>query len=590
MMGLVSEQPTAVVSLARHLRPGQYKKECPQCQHTRSSNRSDKPLSVMVDSTGVKYSCHHCGVEGGWLHQHAAAHISPFEVAPLKVEPITLASCPDEYGTQATDYLHSRGIADSVIEAHTVKGSYQFNGKKVAAVGFPYRKDGDTVAIKWRSADGDKKFSQQNKCEDLFLLDSYKKGNDILICEGEIDALAWLSAGVPDNVTVMSIPNGAPARVKDGKVDPKDDSKFSYLWRAKEVMDLASRIYVNADNDGPGRALAEEISRRVDRKKLWSTSLGDYKDAAEALAGSGTSFLLTALEDSIPVPLVGLHSAGDFCDQFQDIYENGLTKGTSTGIHAIDNLFTVSPGMVTVVTGFPGCGKSDVIDQICVNLAKDRGWKSVYCSFEKPVELHMAQLSEKFIGKPFFDGATPRMTPSDRDFATDWLSKHFMFMDHRRGGPSDIDGILESASAAVLRMGCRILVIDPYNYLIVDGDTREDRFISDMLTKVRQWAKTHDCHVFFVAHPRTQSQETGKKSVPTGHHISGGQTWFAKADFGMTVWRDLSGQEPPEIHVWKVKWAWLGKLGHEMIHYDPITTRFSDIDGTDSEYDWDNGW
>ena len=586
-MGQVSEQPASIVSLARHLSPGQYKKACPVCQGTRRKNASDRPLSVLVDSKGVKYSCHHCDAEGGWVHENADRLFTAFPMPPSPFQPIKLAPCPTNFEELGVAYLRGRGITDSVIEAHTVRGGYQFNGKVVAAVGFPYKQGTDIVAIKWRSADTDKKFSQENKCEDMFLLDSYEPGNDILICEGEIDALAWLSAGLPDNVSVVSIPNGAPARVRDGKVDPKDDNKFAYLWRAKEKLDLASRIYVNADNDGPGRALAEEISRRVDRKKLWSTSLGDFKDAAEALSEGGSSFLLTALESSIPVPLVGLHTADDFCDQFQVLYENGLTKGASTGITSLDKLMTVAPGMVTVVTGFPGCGKSDLIDQVCINLAKERDWKTVYCSFEKPVELHMAQLSEKFIGKPFFDGATQRMTPSDRDYATDWLSKHFMFMDYRKGGPSDIDGILETASAAVMRMGCRILVIDPYNYLAIDRSVSETSVISDILTKIRQWAKVHHCHVFFVAHPaKVGGDRLGKKLVVGGHEISGSAAWFAKADFGLTVWRDMKGGDPPEAHIWKVKWSWLGRIGATPLCYEPITSRWSDIGGVDDDFDW----
>ena len=586
-MTRIAEIPMGIVSMAKHLRVGQYKKPCPICQHTRSKNGNDKPLSVSVDSKGVRFFCHHCDEEGGWVHENQT-RFSPSSNVPVRITPLRIVPVEAPVADIAREYLMERGITESVIEAHTIPGTYRFNGKPTPAIGFPYRDGGDTVAIKWRSADADKRFSQQNKCEDFFLLDSYKDGNDIIICEGEIDALAWMSAGLPENVSVMSIPNGAPAKVRDGKVDPKDDNKFQSLWRAKDRLDTARHIYVNADNDEPGRALAEEISRRVDRKKLWVTSLGDYKDAADALKGGGTSFLLTALEDSTAVPLMGLHTADDFCDPFQDLYNNGLTSGASTGMDSLDGLFTVAPGMVTIVTGIPGHGKSDLVDQICMNLGKDRGWKTAYCSFEKPVELHMAQLAEKLIGKPFFDGATPRMSPSDRDYAVDWLSKHFMFMDYRKGGPSDIDGILEAASAAVMRMGCRILVIDPYNYIEVDRSLRETDVISDILTKLRQWAKVHDCHVFFIAHPaKVGGDRLGKKLVVGGHEISGSAAWFAKADFGLTVWRDMSGAEPSEAHIWKVKWSWLGRVGHAPLHFDPITTRWRDLETADDDFCWD---
>ena len=102
---------------------------------------------------------------------------------------------------------------------------------------------------------------------------------------------------------------------------------------------------------------------------------------------------------------------------------------------------------MTVVTGFPGSGKSDLIDQVCINAAKNHNWKTVYCSFEKPPHLHMAQLCAKITGKPFFEGLNPRMTVAERDQAKAWISQHFVFMDYMAGAPADIDGILEFAKA-----------------------------------------------------------------------------------------------------------------------------------------------
>jgi twinkle protein len=243
--------------------------------------------------------------------------------------------------------------------------------------------------------------------------------------------------------------------------------------------------------------------------------------------------------------------------------------------------------MLTVVTGTPGHGKSDLVDQICLNLAQLNGWKTAYCSFEKPPKLHIAQLAEKLIGKPFFDGATLRMTQGERDWAIDWINDYFSFMDYRKGGPSDIEGILEMASASVMRMGSRILVIDPYNYIEVDRELLETDFISDMLTKVQQWAKVHDCHVFFIAHPKhVGGDREGSKFVPGGFHISKSAAWFAKADFGLSVWRDMTGALSPEAHVWKVKWSWMGSVGDCSLKFNNVTTRWTDVDEELENYDW----
>ena len=574
-------------AVAVGLNTGQHKKQCPECQDNRSGkNRKDRPLSIRVDTKGVKYRCHHCGAEGGWDHDNEF----DFDLfVPTKAvenfHPIDRGST----NKTALEYLRSRKIAEKIIESHTILGTYRFNGRTAPAVGFPYR-DGSTVnAVKWRSADETKNFSQENICEDFFNLDTYVEGNDLLICEGELDALAWMSADLPDNLTIVSIPNGAPAKVRDGKIDPADDNKFRYIWRAKKELDTAPRIILNTDADEPGKALEEEIIRRVGSTKVWTIDLGNYKDAAEALESRGTTYLEQQFEYSERLPTIGLHGAEAFVESFVDLYDNGQMKGASTGFASLDKYIQIPPGMLTVVTGFPSSGKSDLVDQICINLAKSYNWKTVYCSFEKPPELHMAQLAQKIIDRPFFDGPSTRMSTEERDFAAEWIRENFMFMDSRRDSPNDIDGILSVASSAVMRMGCRILVIDPYNHIKLKSGPRETDAISDMLTSVQQFARDHDCHVFFVAHPTkiAPDRRADKKVVVTGHDIAGSAAWFAKADMGITAWRHQRDEEPPECHVWKVRWSWLGKNGVCPLHFDAITGRWHDFSPAFDDYDWE---
>ena len=283
----VAKQIRDVVS---NLSNGQHKKQCPECQNDRSGkNQKDRPLSIRIDTIGVKYRCHHCAVEGGWDHDNNFDFDLFVAPPPLKGENFPLSIDRGSTNGTAFDYLKSRHITDEIIKSHVILGTYRFNGKVVPAVGFPYRSGSVVNAVKWRSADEEKRFSQENICEDFFNLDSYVDGNDVLICEGELDALAWMSTNLPDNLTILSVPNGAPAKVRDGKIDPKDDNKFRYIWRAKRQLDSAPRIILNTELDEPGKALQEEIIRRVGSTKIWTIDLGDYKDASEAVAAKGSA-------------------------------------------------------------------------------------------------------------------------------------------------------------------------------------------------------------------------------------------------------------------------------------------------------------
>lgn len=81
-----------------------------------------------------------------------------------------------------------------------------------------------------------------------------------------MDKLALEEAGF---MNVVSVPDGAPAKVKEGAVPAPDaDTKYSYLWNCRAVLDQATRILMATDNDPPGHALAEELARRLGKQPV----------------------------------------------------------------------------------------------------------------------------------------------------------------------------------------------------------------------------------------------------------------------------------------------------------------------------------
>jgi twinkle protein len=73
-----------------------------------------------------------------------------------------------------------------------------------------------------------------------------------------------------------------------------------------------------------------------------------------------------------------------------------------------------------------------------------------------------------------------------------------------------------------------------------------------------------------VAHPAKHIPDDG---IPKGQHISGSAAWFAKADMGVTVHRNKS---QTQVHVWKSRFKWVGKIGEVELNYDLPTGRYSD--------------
>ena len=67
----------------------------------------------------------------------------------------------------------------------------------------------------------------------------------------------------------------------------------------------------------------------------------------------------------------------------------------------------------------------------------------------------------------------------------------------------------------------------------------ETEYVSQILGKVKRFAQTHGCHVWFVAHPAKMYRDKDRKiPVPTLYDISGSANWANKADLGVVVHRE----------------------------------------------------
>ena len=497
--------------------------------------------------------------------------IQYYKPTPAKVEP------PPSQPDIVTEFLRTRGIDPDKVKDYPVIGSNRYFATGMSpAIGFVY----GTEAIKWRSTT-QKEFTQQGAARSFYGLNQLPKSDTLVtdtlvICEGEMDVLALACADIP----AVSVPNGAPAKVSDGRVDPKMDGKFSYVWEARELIDSVAKVIFVPDQDEPGQALVEELARRIGRAKCWTATL-PCKDANETLQKHGPEALREAIAAAKPLPLEGVYLTEDFESQIVSLYDGGTVRGVSTGMDSLDKYYTILPGQLSVVTGLPGSGKSELIDQICVNIAMQKGWRFAVASFENPPHMHIAKLAEKVIGKPFFHSTqAERMTEDERDYALAFLNEHFVFLQSHDGAPSTVQSIVDRTKQAIMRLGVRGLIIDPYNYLEMDGDS-EHQAISKMLTDIALFCKSHELHVWFVAHPAKSIPEDG---IPRGQHISGSAAWFAKADMGVTVHRAKTGTQ---VHVWKSRFKWVGTVGMCELRYDIPTGRYSDVlDPTDMDYDW----
>jgi len=295
-----------------------------------------------------------------------------------------------------------------------------------------------------------------------------------------------------------------------------------------------------------------------------------------------------AVTESIKTALPHLWPIEDAVDQTartMALYERGLLRGDSTGFANLDKHYSVETKQWTLITGFPGCGKSEFLDAMLVNLAERGEWEFAFYSPENyPTETHIAKLAEKHLRKPFGRGPTERMTRAELDDALEWIQQRFIWL-----APEYRDyKTLLAAAKPFQRKQKRGLVLDPWNTLEHKRpkDMTETEYIAAALTDITNWAREHDMHIFIVAHPMKmyRDKETGKRPVPTPYDIAGSANWYNKADNILCVDRDqLTGSQDVQVYVQKVRFKHIGNLGIANLSYDRVTGRYHDALGSHTE-------
>lgn len=547
---------------------GNIKVFCPKC-HDQRHDKTDRSLSCNL-ATG-EFNCHYCNFKGvakenteedkrKWMEQQAWYNPQPLKRERKeyrKPKPRPQSAMSDK----ALKWFAGRGISRATVEAMRITEGLepmpQKEGQKWNTVQFNYYKNGELVNTKFRT--GDKCFKMVTGAELLpYNIDGIKGTKECIITEGEMDALSFWECGRHD---VVSVPNGANANLTY-----LDDYLEDY-FEDKET------IFIASDSDTKGVILRDELVRRFGVERCRIVEYGDgCKDANEHLQKYGKESLLKCLQDAPEIKIEGVFTVSDFEQSLDSIFENGLQKGVTIGHENFDRLCSFETKRLLVVTGIPGSGKSEFIDEIAERLNMRYGWRFAYFSPENaPLAYHASKLIEKFTGKKFRHDTLPM---GEYKQVKQHLEKDFFFISPR--DDFRLDTILERAKFLVRKRGIKALVIDPYNRLESEqGNQSETQYISSVLDRLTKFAQQNDVLVILMAHPTKQPRnKDGVIDAPTLYDISGSAHFYNKCDFGIVVHRDRI-QEKVEIRVQKVKFRHLGEVGKCYFKYNLTNGRYT---------------
>ena len=534
---------------------------CPQCSAARK-NKSAKCLSVNTEK--LCWVCHHCDWRGT---------LKSGEDAPgrkVYPRPVWNRISPSR---EIVAWCEQRGIPEQIVDSESilcVSAYLPQLEESVPCLAFPYVKAGQVVNVKYRALKS-KAFRQESGAEKVLYRQDRIRKDTAVICEGEIDAISVVVAGID---SVVSVPDGAPAVTTKNYA-----AKFTYLDQDPDPFEGVEKIVLAVDADEPGQVLQRELGRRLGTDRCWFVEWPkDCKDANEVLLKYGAEFLRLCLEQAKPFPVQDVVEVLSLTDRIMERYYHAPARGRSTGWDSVDEHYTVEPGQLTVVTGVPSSGKSEWLDALMLNLATEHEWIFAVCSPENaPVELHVEKLLEKVEGKPIRLGPSDRMSPNEVASGLAFLQTHVRFI-----VPEDaltIQGVLDRATVLVRRLGIQGLIIDPFNEFdhTRDRGQTETEYIGLVLGALKRWARKWGVHVWLVAHPQKLfRREDGSYPIPTPYDINGSANFRNKADNCITVWRDeaMPGS-PVQIHVQKIRHKHIGKVGMAELLWDARTGRYA---------------
>lgn len=508
---------------------------------------------------------------------------------------------------------HARGIEDRglCLERAADMGLYSarrcpdgsivpdINGNILA---FPYYEEGVEVNTKYRWSDKGRRCFQQRKggVKTVYNADVLlDKGslNDLFVgqceliwTEGEFDCLAILMCGYHH---VISVPEGAlPARDAAGKlihvpdddhdIDPENDDKFAFMLHLEgPLLDVKKHI-IATDADEPGQRLAKELVRRLGAAKCHFVEYPKdevvpdkknpghkraCKDMNEVKLYLGELAVQKMIAEAKPWPVKGLFRLSDYPDQeIPTMAEAGLSP-------ELDELIKFYPGQFGVWTGFPNAGKSTLINQISVLMARRHKWPVAIFSGEKEVKPFLAlELMTAFLEKP-----KKEWTPEDKKRATAFVERYYQFIDYDEGADYDISVkfVIETLEVAVFRDGVRFVILDPWNELEHERpmNLTLTEYVGKAIKKFKRFCKQYGVSLHVVAHPKMMDQKT----TPGLYSISDSAHWANKPDLGVVIVADDEENEYARtIVIPKVRMKRIaGNTGAAKLMFNPETGLFT---------------
>jgi twinkle protein len=332
----------------------------------------------------------------------------------------------------------------------------------------------------------------------------------LVICEGEMDALACFEMGIP----AVSIPMGV--------------SNMNWIKEDYEYLSFFNEIVILFDNDEPGKNAAKEVVSRLGEERCLVVKL-PLKDANDMLIKNRGKEIAKCIEETSKEPIAEIVDPSSMKEGVRSYMKGDhITEGDPFFLPNYDLSFRKHE--MTLWFGYTFAGKSTAVQQQVAFLAS-RGKTTCVASFEQQPELTFAQILTAY-------SAYPNLPFTDEfDPAYEHLSKLvFMYKSMRK---ANTEHLINTFTHAHKRYGVDNFVVD--NVMTMNVDRGDNSAQADAADLLRMFVSRHPVHLHVVAHPRKPSEDnTAPASISA---IRGASEWGDIPQNIITVWRDMKKSE-----------------------------------------------
>lgn len=311
---------------------------------------------------------------------------------------------------------------------------------------------------------------------------------DLILTEGEIDAMSWLEIGYK----ATSVPFGAKRETAKG-TNPNDE----WIENDWEFLEEFERIFLSFDDDEEGQAAVRGLIARLGAERTYVVKL-PRKDANKCLQDGLEEEMRKALASAKTIDPELLKNAEEFARDTEELLysDSEAVQGIPLPFKSETGQFNFRMHEVTILSGMNGSGKTQWLNWLAIyfiSVARRVMIASLEVKVAQTLRFMVSQVSgaDKPCRETVFPGCI------------NWLSRGLWFYDHV--GHVKLKELLVAMRYAHRRYGVSFFFIDSLARLgIADDDYKGQKELLDSLTN---FASELPVHVVLVVHSKKKESE-----------------------------------------------------------------------------------